>query len=101
MAVKADKIRAAWPNDGSDIPTTRAISERIVRIQNAVKAMEAADTPNTHRKRKSTSAPDATPKRSKQKRIPPASKKSELMEAVRGEVKKTAGSEKSKDGSSE
>ncbi|PWW72686.1 hypothetical protein C7212DRAFT_348073 [Tuber magnatum] len=59
-ANKNPESREAWPRDGREIPTARAISERIVKLRNTIKtastdatsSLPASSTQTTPRKRK-------------------------------------------------
>ncbi|CUS09978.1 unnamed protein product [Tuber aestivum] len=60
VSVKPQKIQEAWPRDGREVPTARAISERIAKLRNVVKttstsaasSLPASSTQTTPRKRK-------------------------------------------------
>ncbi|RPA99554.1 hypothetical protein L873DRAFT_1806411 [Choiromyces venosus 120613-1] len=43
VSVKPQNIQEAWPKDGREVPTARAISERIAKIRNSVKVTAASD----------------------------------------------------------
>ncbi|KAG0132164.1 hypothetical protein HOY82DRAFT_669536 [Tuber indicum] len=44
VSVRPQKIQEAWPRDGREVPTARAISERIAKIRNAVKTASTGTT---------------------------------------------------------
>ncbi|KAH0610769.1 uncharacterized protein H6S33_011196 [Morchella sextelata] len=78
VAIKAEKIREAWPKDGREVPTARAISERILRIRNGLKNANKGDgtgavpgsVPSTPRKRKNPAASvTGTPRTAKSRRV--------------------------------
>ncbi|KAG0636945.1 hypothetical protein HOY80DRAFT_1138718 [Tuber brumale] len=44
VSVRPQKIQEAWPRDGREVPTARAISERIAKLRNTVKTASTGPT---------------------------------------------------------